>query len=658
MTPRKAVTTLRSERRAREPGRTAKVEVIMISKPRPSVSFLFAPILLVAAGCGGGGGGDPEPPAPPANSTPTVAAIDDQSLTTGDVVELTVSVSDVDAADSHTLEATSSNEDAATVAVDGVNLTISAIDSGTATVTVTATDSSGHTNGTSASVNFTVTVASESGWVRGLFEEASEFDSLCAVPRTGVDPQTGFWYRDSQGATADENNWLRSWSDHTYLWYSEIVDTDPACCDTPTYFDLLRTMEVTPSGDDKDRFHFSMDTEEWNALSQSGVSAGYGARFAVLAPRPPRDIRVAYTQPNSPATHPDAVLQRGTRILAIDGVDAVNAPTRAEVDVLNAGLFPADIGENHSFTVQDPGTTVRRTLTLRSASITSDPVQHVRVIETGEGSVGYLLFLDHIATAERGLVDAFAELAAADIDDLVLDIRYNGGGYTIIANQVAYMVAGSSAAQGRVFSELRFSDKHTLFNPVTGEALRPTLFRTTTAGLSVTQGEPLPTLGLDRVFVLTGPGTCSASEAIVNGLRGIDVEVILIGDTTCGKPHGFYPADNCGTTYFTVQFELVNGAGFGDYAGGFTPANAVRAGGVSVPGCGVADDFDHAFGDPEEAQLSAALAYRTDGSCPESPAVAEAAQLASGVRVFGAPVKSRMHGLTIPQDAVLPSELP
>ena len=94
------------------------------------------------------------------------------------------------------------------------------------------------------------------------------------------------------------------------------------------------------------------------------------------------------------------------------------------------------------------------------------------------------------------------------------------------------------------------------------------------------QGEPLPTLDLDRVFVLTGPGTCSASEAIINGLRGIDVEVILIGETTCGKPHGFYPADNCGTTYFTVQFEIVNGA----WDSATTPAASPRTTSPSADG--------------------------------------------------------------------------
>ncbi len=625
----------------------------MIAKTGATSLLFLLPAALVV-GCGGGSGGsDPTPPPAPANAKPTVQAIADQTLTVGDSTEVTVSITDADGSDTHTLSAKSSNDEAATVSVVGMVLTITGNSSGVATVTVTATDSSGQANDASEPRTFEVRVATESGWIRGAFENASVYQHACALPRTGTDPETGFAYVDRQGTTRDENNWLRSWSDNTYLWYAEIEDTDPDCCDTPTYFDLMKTTATTPSGAAKDRFHFAMDTEEWNALSQSGVSAGYGARFAVLAPRPPRDIRVAYTQPDSPATHPDAAFVRGTKILAIDGIDAVHAPSRAEVDVLNAGLFPAEPGQDHQFVVQDPGSDVRRTVTLRAANITADPVQHVRVIDTDAGPVGYLLFLDHIATAEKRLVDSIAELADAEVEDLVLDIRYNGGGYTIIANQLAYMIAGSSAAQGNVFSELRFNDKHTAFNPVTGELLTPTLFRTSGVGLSVTQGEALPTLDLDRVFVLTGPGTCSASEAIINGLRGIDIEVILIGETTCGKPHGFYPAANCGTTYFTVQFELVNGTGFGDYAGGFTPENSPSPDGVAIPGCAVADDLNHAFGDIREARLNAALAYRADSSCPEPPSAAADTVLATVDSLLGGPLKSRMHGLTIPQDAVV-----
>jgi hypothetical protein len=129
----------------------------------------------------------------------------------------------------------------------------------------------------------------------------------------------------------------------------------------------------------------------------------------------------------------------------------------------------------------------------------------------------------------------------------------------------------------------------------------------------------LPTLGLSRVFVLTGPSTCSASESIINSLQGINVQVIQVGSSTCGKPYGFYPTDNCGTTYFSIQFQGVNAKGFGDYPDGFTPANAVTPQGVAVAGCSVADDFTHALGDSGEALLASALSYQQNAACPLPP---------------------------------------
>ena len=141
-------------------------------------------------------------------------------------------------------------------------------------------------------------------------------------------------------------------------------------------------------------------------------------------------------------------------------------------------------------------------------------------------------------------------------------------------------------------------------------------------GFTVHDNEPLPSVNLPRVFVLTGPGTCSASESVINGLRGIDVEVVQIGSTTCGKPYGFYATDNCGTTYFTVQFRGNNAKGFGDYSDGFSPANVAGIEGEEIPGCAVADDFNHGFADPDEGRLQTALRYRTDGSCPAPTGIA------------------------------------
>jgi C-terminal processing protease CtpA/Prc len=437
----------------------------------------------------------------------------------------------------------------------------------------------------------------------------------CASPRSGTDPGTGEPFPDVPGSTLTENNWLRSWSNDLYLWYAEIIDRDPGLHSTPQYFDLLKTTATTASGAPRDQFHFTFPTAEWQELAQSGVQVGYGAEWAAISTSPPRRFVVAYTHPGSPATSPPATLSRGAEVLTVDGADLVNANDSASIDVLNAGLFPSQEGESHVFTVLDLGASEPRTVTLQAVRVTTTPVQNVSTVRSG-GRVGYILFTDHLATAEQLLVDAVGQLRDAGISDLVLDLRYNGGGFLAIASELAYMIAGPGPTTGRTFEELVYNDKHPETDPFTGEPLEPVPFLDTTLGLSAPPGEALPTLNLPRVYVLTGPTTCSASETIMNGLRGVDLEVIQIGTTTCGKPYGFNPPDNCGTTYFSINFKGVNAKGFGDYPDGFSPAPGGGDAGAAVPGCVVPDDFTRALGDPAEGRFSAALEYRASGTCP------------------------------------------
>ena len=439
-------------------------------------------------------------------------------------------------------------------------------------------------------------------------------------PRTGVDPGTQQTYADRPGNALDEKNWLRSWTNELYLWFDEVADQDPSGFATDAaYFDVLKTTAVTPSGKDKDRFHFTYPTATWESLSQSGVQAGYGANFVIIAATPPRNVVVAYTQPGSPAATAPASLARGAQILTIDGVDLVNADDQASIDKLNAGLSPQALGESHTFSVMDLGASAARSVTLVSAKVTETPVQNVTTIATANGLVGYMLFNDHVATAESELVAAFNQLKSSGISDLVLDIRYNGGGYLDIASEVAYMIAGPAPTTGQTFELDQFNSKNPTTNPITQTALAPLGFHSTTQGFSLSAGQALPSLNLPRVYILTTASTCSASESIINSLQGVDIQVIEIGATTCGKPYGFYPADNCGVTYFSIEFKGVNAKNFGDYPDGFTPQNTVATEGALLPGCSVADDFGHALGDPAEGLLASALGYRSSGACPVPP---------------------------------------
>jgi len=417
---------------------------------------------------------------------------------------------------------------------------------------------------------------------------SSTVQNLCEKPRSGN-------ATDRQGTLLNEQTWVRSWIDESYLWYKEVpTNLLPQNYSTPVaYFDVLKTNATTASGKPKDQFHFTYTTAEWEA-SLKGVEFGYGFLLGIERNTPPRRAVIAMIEPGSPAAR--AGLQRGDVLQSVDGVDFVSATGQANVDTLNAGLAPSTIG-THNLVFSRNGSSISTSLT--AADVDTTAVQNQRVIDTPTGKVGYLTFNTHNNVAERQLITAMQQFQAAGITDLVLDVRYNGGGLLDIANELAYMIAGPQATSGKTFEQIVLNDK--------SKPEAPMLFRSRSVGFAapvpVTANQALPYLGLKRVTLLTTGSTCSASESIINGLRGVDVEVNLIGGTTCGKPYGFYPQPNCGTTYFAVQFQGVNAKGFGDYADGMSPT------------CSVSDDYAHALGDSNEAMLAAALRYRTTGSC-------------------------------------------
>ena len=464
-------------------------------------------------------------------------------------------------------------------------------------------------------------------WVQGKYSAPSTYAAYCATPRTGSDPATGAPYPDQLGSSVWENFWLRSWTNSYYLWYAEVTDINPASETTVSYFKSMKTTALDPTGAPKDRFHFTYPTADWYALSQSDRSVGYGATWAVVARSPPRQVYVAYTDPGTPATATNTSLQRGEKMLLADGIDVVLATDQTSIDKINAALSPTKAGETHSFVFEEADGS-QRTITLTATDIVSNPVQHVSTFVEPDGSVvGYMLFNDNLATAEGALYTAFKTLQGAAVNDLILDLRYNGGGYLDIASEAAYMIAGPGLTANQTFEKALFNDKWQTLNPFTNQPISPTPFHATSQGIDPTLkvGTALPSLNLSRVYVLTLGGTCSASEAIINSLRGVGVTVIQIGSTTCGKPYAFYPDDNCGTTYFSIQMKGVNNQGFGDYPDGFTPINSPTAASasVSLPGCAVGDDFKHALGDPNEGLLAAALAYRANGAaaCPSASGI-------------------------------------
>jgi carboxyl-terminal processing protease len=465
-------------------------------------------------------------------------------------------------------------------------------------------------------------------WAAGVYRPSATFENFCAAPRSGASRITGVPFPDRRGTVLQEKNFLRSWSNETYLWFEDLPDINPANNDSPqVYFQRLVSDKRTASGSLKDNFHFHQPTEEDEAWT-AGITYGYGLNLKANWDIP-RSIYVVYSDTGSPAAN--KAIKRGAKIIAVDGV-SVAAGNR---DSLINALFPSQINAVHEFEIQDAGSASTRKVILESASLATDSVSVAKTITHNGSKVGYIQFNTFIPDAQDKWVTAINSLKNAGVSDLVVDMRYNGGGYISVARQVGYMIAGTNTANKTFYQDVANSKQPK-------EA--PWAFLDT--GLyGLNNFLALPTLNLQRVYVLATDETCSASELVINSLRGIGVSVYLIGGATCGKPYGFLPEPNCGTTYYTIQFKAINAKGFGEYSDGFIPSSSDN-GQDRVKGCNVADDLTRELGDPNEALLAAALQLRATGTCPVAT-VSRGQQKMSAEAVAGELVRPAVREIMI-----------
>jgi hypothetical protein len=192
---------------------------------------------------------------------------------------------------------------------------------------------------------------------------------------------------------------------------------------------------------------------------------------------------------------------------------------------------------------------------------------------TGGRSIAYLQLRNEDEGSQDELIAAFRQIEAhGGVQDLVLDLRDNLGGFVYSALTAASMITGP-ANDGKVFERLVFNDKRGQTSLAFSGAVQ---FKDGSSP-QFAVGTALPRLGLQRVFILAGGDTasgavtCSAAESIINSLRGVGLQVIRLGETTCGKPFGFSEKVNCGYSFYAIEFQGFNAQGFGDYQNGFDP---------------------------------------------------------------------------------------
>jgi hypothetical protein len=389
----------------------------------------------------------------------------------------------------------------------------------------------------------------------------------------GSDPEIS---QANTGCNLDEQKtWLRGYMRDWYFWAGSSPDPEPGpYASVASYFDALLLPGEGSTTDLARRWSYITDTAVYNQFFDEGKSLGYGISVNGVERTPPLKLR--YVEPLSPGGK--AGLQRGDTVVSINGVSA--ADMLASQDF---GLNPGRVGETADVVIdRGAGPTSYR---LSAASYTLTPVTSVAVLTLPNGSkAGYLSLKDFIPSAEAPLADAFSSFAAQGASELILDLRYNGGGRISTSTLLASLAAGINR-NGAAFAKLRFNSKQAARYNYTFNL------------------EGATRSGYSRVVVLTGSRTCSASELIVNGLKPYTT-VVSIGGTTCGKPVGFSPRDNCGSTYSAVNFESVNANNQGGYHDGIAAT------------CPASEAFSGTLGTPSEKLTAAALDYLQTGVCP------------------------------------------
>lgn len=336
-----------------------------------------------------------------------------------------------------------------------------------------------------------------------------------------------------------------------------------------------------------DRFSvLRADFEEFEN-SLAGVRKSSGMQFSLfLDPIDNGSVFgiVRYVVNNSPAQ--DAGVQRGMIFTAIDGVSLTeNTDFSAIFDLDAFTINLASFDEDTGFALTG------ESIDLIQIELSINPVHTVTTIDVEGNPVGYLHYTGFTNEFNSSLNDAFAQFQSAGVTDLILDLRYNGGGSVETASDLCTMITGQF--QGEVFISQEFNEDRSENNSTR---------RFNTNLGSGDDGATINSLSLDRVFVITTGRTASASELILSGLDPY-IEIIQVGTTTTGKFEGSFllydgPEPNFSRAQanpnhryvmLPLTFRSVNANGLTDYFDGFSPdveiaENFRNYGTLGVPG--------------------------------------------------------------------------
>ena len=360
-----------------------------------------------------------------------------------------------------------------------------------------------------------------------------------------------------------------------YLWYQQLPDVDPARFNSPE--ELLEALRYQPLDSS---FSYIADRAATEALFSSSEYAGFGFSSAFG----PDGLRIAQVFPDSPAS--EAGLARGDQIVQINGRSVAELLRTGDIATIYG---PPTAGVRGTLMVMRAGE--QRSVSLVKRAVVIPTVSNTTMFDVGGRRVGYIFFRNFVEPSFDALAQAFSTLQAGGANEVVLDLRYNGGGLVDVAQYLGSLLGGTRTA-GQVFAEYFHNDKNAFRNRV----LR---FEAQAGALT-----------LNRLVVITTQASASASELVINALRPF-MPVVIVGDSTYGKPVGQYSVPFCDKILAPVSFQLRNANGEGDFFGGL-PVD-----------CAAPDDLDHPIGDAMEGSLREALAVIRTGACSAPSASAD-----------------------------------
>jgi C-terminal processing protease CtpA/Prc len=380
----------------------------------------------------------------------------------------------------------------------------------------------------------------------------------------------------SSCTTTSQNLWVRDQLNTFYYWYQQLPsNVNPASYNSPeAYLEAVRYRPVDNS------FSYISSAAASDAFYSDSQVIKYGFTQQIGA----NDILVLQVWPDSAAS--SAGLSRGDRIVSVNGTSVAS---HVASGTLSAAFGPDVVGQQATIVFDKPSGE-RRTSQMTKRIVTIPTVSLTRVIDVDGRRVGYIFFSNFVQPSTAALNEAFAALKAAEATELVLDLRYNGGGLVDVALHLAGLIGGART-NGQVAFNYVHNDK---IGPIYNKVTRYT--------------NPENTLNLQRLIAITTRGSASASELVLNALRPF-IPVTIVGDDTYGKPVGSYGLRFCDKILFPIAFSIKNANLEGDYFNGL-PADCVAP-----------DDSTHQLGDPAEGSLAEALTFIQTGSCtPRSAA--------------------------------------